>query len=142
MINFIKYLFSLVFSNKIVVNEVKPVPTPTNIVKGLFSINVNCKDLVTKLFTNPMVMGGLKGTVDLDKGLHLGFPCLLHLNTNQKFSFILVDGGIRLDFDDTHPVLEAEKFFSVESDIEYVFIDRNHAVISLVGLPDFKVMFV
>jgi len=117
----------------------KPTPKP---VGGIFSMNVKCKDVVNKAFSNSILMGALRGRVDLQKEFNLGFACEVNLNTNQKYSYTLVDGGIRIDFDETHPQLKAEKFFDVESDIEYVFVDQNHAVISLVGLPDYKINFV
>lgn len=133
----------LTFGSKQVKVTEKPKPTPpTNVAKGLLSMNLKVKDQVAKVFANPLVMGTLKGTVDIGKNFNLAFPCLLHLNSNQKFSFVLVDNGIRIDFDETCPLLEVQPVFNMQMDVDFIFVDHNHCRISLVGAPDYIINFV
>ena len=121
--------------------DIKPVPPPKP-VQGLLSMNLHTNGLVGKLFDNPMLIGALQGTVDLQKQFKLGFPCVLHCNSDQKFSIQLVEDSIVLRFNDTHPKLEAQKIFDIKVDIDFVQINRKQIRISLVGLPDYYVKFV
>lgn len=122
--------------------EVKPTPIVPNPVKGLFSMDVVRPPVLKNLFDSPLLIGAFKGKVDLAKQFGLKFPCYLLPQSNQKFTVSLVDGTLKIVFDDTCPKLYAEKFFEVECDIDFISCDKDKCRISLVGLPDFIIRFV
>ena len=140
---FLVWLLQKCFPSKQIKGVDKPKPTPpVNVAKGLLSMNLHCKDIVNQIFSNPLLKGAIKGTVDIGAYFKTSLPVLLHVNSNQKISWAFVDGGIRIDFDDTHPVVEIPSVFDIEMPMDFIFIDNTHARLSLVGAPDYKIYFV
>jgi len=109
---------------------------------GLLNIQVKGKETIGKIFTNSLIKSAFSGKIDLQKEFNLSFGCILELNSDQNFSVSMKNGCITLKFNKTYPKLYAEKIFSIESEIDAVYIYSDKAIISLTGLPDLTVNFI